>query len=151
MINLEVLLPQLLPRAVAWAESHAQHISAMGMGLDSHLLGVASRVGVQHPDQIRIILVEDLPRPEDPMLKQASLQAGMFGPDIVGLTLGYGIYIVNGHDDVRLISHECRHVHQYETFGSIEGFLSVYLPQILQFGYTNAPLEQDARAHEIHR
>ena len=69
---------------------------------------------------------------------------------MVGLTLGYGIFIVSGHYTVRLISHECRHVYQYETLGSIDKFLPVYLQQIVEFGYAGAPLEVDARAYETH-
>jgi hypothetical protein len=49
----------------------------------------------------------------------------------------------------RLLSHECRHVHQYEAHGSIAAFLPVYLEQIATVGYRNSPLEQDARAHEV--
>lgn len=149
MMNLEALLPQLLPRAVAWAESQAQQIAVIGMALEPDLLHVASLVGVQRPELIRLMLVDSLPFPEDPTLKTASIQTGMLSPNFVGLTLGYGIYIVRGHESIRLISHECRHVHQYESFGSIKGFLSAYLPQIIQFGYSDAPLEIDARAHEM--
>lgn len=47
------------------------------------------------------------------------------------------------------VSHELRHVHQYEQHGSIAAFLRVYLRQIVEVGYANAPLEADARAHEI--
>jgi hypothetical protein len=50
----------------------------------------------------------------------------------------------------RLVSHELRHVHQYETAGSIAAFLGVYLAQIATVGYDNAPLEPDAIRHERH-
>jgi hypothetical protein len=68
---------------------------------------------------------------------------------MLGLTLGHSIFIVRGHKDRRLLSHELRHVHQYEHHGSIAAFLPVYLQQIVEVGYANAPLEADARAHEI--
>ena len=68
---------------------------------------------------------------------------------MVGLTLGYSIFIVRGHMSPRLLSHECRHVYQYETAGSISAFLPVYLQQIATVGYQSAPFEQDARAHEF--
>jgi hypothetical protein len=119
------------------------------MALPETLLNVARRVGVQHPELIRVKLVDRLPLPEQPTLRQAALEAGLLGPGMVGLTLGYSILLVQGHDSVRLISHECRHVYQYEVLGSIEKFLPVYLQQIVEFGYESAPLEADARAHEI--
>jgi len=79
---------------------------------------------------------------------QAALGTGLLGPGMVGLTLGYGVYICRGHGTVRLLSHEFRHVYQYERAGSIAAFLPVYLHQIATVGYYNAPFEIDARAHE---
>jgi hypothetical protein len=90
-----------------------------------------------------------LPTPEDPILQAAATQAGLLGPGMVGLTLGYSIFICKGHRTRRLVSHELRHVHQYEQHGSIAAFLPVYLSQVLEVGYQNAPLERDARAHEV--
>lgn len=68
---------------------------------------------------------------------------------MVGLTLGYSIFVKQGQVTARLIAHECRHVYQYEVFGSIAEFLRVYLTQIVTHGYCDAPLEQDAMAHEV--
>jgi hypothetical protein len=65
------------------------------------------------------------------------------------MTLGYGIFICRGHRTAQLVSHECRHVHQYEEAGTIEAFLGVYLRQIAQYGYAQAPLEIDAYGHEV--
>jgi hypothetical protein len=148
-MDLRALLPQLLPHAVAWAEFQSQHVASLGMALPEELLNVANRVGVQRPELIRVKLVDQLPLPEEPTLRQAALETGLLGPDVVGLTLGYSILLVQGYDSVRLISHECRHVYQYEVLGSIEKFLPVYLQQIVEFGYESAPLEVDARAHEV--
>jgi hypothetical protein len=71
------------------------------------------------------------------------------GPSGHGLTLGYAIYVCRGKESLRLFSHECRHVYQYEQAGSIEAFLPIYLRQVAMFGYANAPYEVDARAHEL--
>lgn len=149
-MDLRELLPQLLPHAIAWAEFQSQHVASLGVALPEPLLNVARRVGVQRPELIRVKLVDRLPLPEEPTLRQAAIETRLLGPNMVGLTLGYGIFLVHGHDNVRLISHECRHVYQYETLGTIDKFLPVYLQQIVDFGYESAPLEVDARAHEIH-
>lgn len=148
-MDLQKQLPLLLSHAIAWAESESQRAASEGTKLPTDFIEIARRVGVVRPDRIRTMLVNRLPFPDEPILRQAAMEAGMLGPEMVGLTLGYGIFIVHGHDDVRLISHECRHVYQYETLGSIEQFLPVYLQQILEFGYNRAPLEIDARTHEI--
>lgn len=148
-MNLGDILEQLLPSAIAWAQAQANDVATAGLALNESRLAVARRVGVQYPEKIRIKLVEQLPLPEEPMLKQAAIETGLLGPHMAGLTLGYSILICRGQDTVRLLSHECRHVHQYETLGSIAAFLPVYLQQIATVGYDNAQFEIDARAHEF--
>jgi hypothetical protein len=64
------------------------------------------------------------------------------------LTLGYSVLVCRGHETTRLLSHEFRHVHQYESVGSISAFLPLYLQQIVEFGYDDAPFEADARSCE---
>jgi hypothetical protein len=86
--------------------------------------------------------------PENPELRAAALQAELMGPSTHGLTLGYGIYLVEGFIDDRLVRHELRHVYQYERAGSIEAFLAKYIPDVLRLEYWNAPDEVDARAWE---
>jgi hypothetical protein len=65
---------------------------------------------------------------------------------MTGLTLGYAILICHGHMSHRLLSHECRHVAQYEQVGSIAAFLSAYLGAIVQVGYWNCRSNK-IRAH----
>ena len=147
--DLAAALPLLNPKAIEWAAQHASEILATGEPLTGQGLTLARQVGVANPEKIRLAFVTQLPLPTDPMLRQAALQAGLLGPKMIGLTLGHGIYICNGKNSPRLLSHECRHVHQYEQAGSIAAFLPQYLQQIVQFGYNNAPFEIDARAHEV--
>lgn len=143
------VLPRLLPSAVAWVEDQSRRALETGQPLDATGLALASRVGVQHPERIRTQIVDALPLPEESALRQAALATGLLGPGMVGLTFGHSIFIVRGHMSPRLLSHECRHVYQYETAGSIAAFLPVYLQQIATVGYQEAPLEWDARAHEL--
>jgi len=147
-MDLTTLL-QLLPNAIAWAQFQADHIAALGVPLPENLAAVAHRVGVRKPELIRVKRVDHIPLPGDALLRRAAHRAGLLGPETLGLTLGYGIFIVSGHDTVRLLSHEFRHVYQYETLGSIDKFLPVYLQQIVDFGYADAPLEVDAREYEM--
>jgi hypothetical protein len=149
-MDLQPLLPKLVPKAIAWAKSQSEHIRSTGFSLNEKGLALARQVGVARPELVRVRYVSQLPVPDDPLLRDVALASGLLGPGMVGLTLGHGIYIVEGHGHVRLMSHELRHVHQYEAFGSIEAFMPVYLAQIAGVGYRDAPLEQDARAHEMH-
>jgi hypothetical protein len=141
-------LPRLLPSAIAWSEARAADILRNGTPLDGAGLKLARTVGVVRPELIRVQMVHTIPMPDEARLRRAAVQTGLLGPHMAGLTLGYGIYVVAGHVTPRLLSHECRHVHQYEVAGSIAAFLPVYLKQIMKYGYENAPFEVDARRHE---
>jgi hypothetical protein len=146
--NLRSALPIILPKAITWAESQSTQIMHFGQPLENAHLDIARSVGVMHPAKIRIMEVDCLPFPDDSDLKQAAQTSGLLSENAAGLTLGYGIYVRRGYGTIRLFSHEFRHVYQYEDAGSISAFLSAYLQQIMTFGYENAPLEMDARAHE---
>ncbi len=147
-MDFQAALPLLLPKAIAWAESEASAAAKTGHALNELAQRVARRVGVFCPELIRVALVDSLPMPQDPELQAAAIQNDLLGPDKAGLTLGYSVLVLRGHDTWRLLSHEFRHEHQYEQAGSISAFLTVYLQQIAQSGYENAPLEADACAHE---
>jgi hypothetical protein len=70
---------------------------------------------------------------------------------MAGLTLGYVVFVRGGFEaDIRLLSHEFRHVAQYEACGGIPNFLAAHLRHLVAFGYEDSPFEVDARAHEIH-
>jgi hypothetical protein len=147
-MNLQAALPRILPLAIAWAEARAAEVARSGIALNDSLLAVACSVGVCRPELIRVALVDSLPVPEAALLRAAATQTGLLGPDMEGLTLGYSVFVRSGHDTLRILSHEFRHVFQYEQAGSIAAFLPIYLAQVVRFGYADAPLEQDARAHE---
>lgn len=150
MIDLKTALPLLLPGAIAWAEARAEEFATNGSALTEVELDIARSVGVQRSELIRVSIVDRIPLPEDPMLRAAALQTGLLGPGTEGLTLGYSVLICRGHETRHLLSHELRHVYQYESHGGIAAFLPVYLQQIVEFGYSNAPFEKDAKAHELH-
>jgi hypothetical protein len=142
-------LPILLPAATAWAEEESRRALSVGLALPSEILKLATMVGVQHPEHIRIVVGDVLPMPTDRALAEAALQAGLLGPEMIGLTLGYAVFVRRGHVSARLLRHEFRHVHQFERHGSLADFLREYLTQIVQHGYRQAPYERDARAHEV--
>lgn len=146
--SLESILPILLPSAISWVTEQSALILESGSPLTDTGLKLARAVGVSHPEKIRISVVSELPLPSEPTLRDVAVQTGLLGPNMIGITFGYGIYVCDGHISNRLISHECRHVFQYETAGSIDAFLPIYLQQIATVGYHNAPYEIDAREHE---
>ena len=125
-MDLRAELPKLLPLAISWAEERSREILNHGFALPDEYLPLARTVGVVQPELVRVVSVPALPLPQHPVLREAALQTGLLGPTMVGLTVGYGVLLVNGHFSPRLLSHELRHVHQYESAGSI----GAYLPSI---------------------
>jgi len=143
-------LPMLAPRAVAWAQALAAKADANGTALPAPLLEIARRAGVRAPGKIRIVVTDEIPLPDDPVLKGAALSVGLSQSEAAGMTLGYAVFLRRGYEnDVRVMSHEFRHVAQYEACGGIAGFLAVHLADLVAFGYEDSPFEVDARAHEV--
>ncbi len=148
MYDLAAVLPKLLPQAIEWVELRSYEILSKGKPLTAAGIRVARSVGVLDPENIRVELVESLPLPDDQTLRDVALQMGLLGPDVDGVTCGYGIYVCTDHVTNRLLAHECRHVFQYECAGSIAAFLPAYLQEIVEFEYLECPFEVDARQYE---
>lgn len=92
-----------------------------------------------------------MPQPTEQPLAGFIARSQIMEPGrIQGLTAGHSILIVKGYMSAWLVSHELRHVQQYEALGGVEAFIPRYLNEIAEFGYDNAPLERDARAYEFH-
>ena len=147
-MDIRAELPNLLPLAIAWAQEEEAKALTDGTPLSLRGISIAKSAGVMLPEKVRVLLVENLPYPEHPLLREAAEQTGMLGPDTAGLTLGYAVFMLAVKSDLRLLSHELRHVYQYETNGAIPGFLPLYLRQVIEVGYDDAPFEKDAREHE---
>ena len=139
----------LLPVIALWAMSVGLFMPYRGRSLADWEEAIARRVGVKNPARIRLVMVSELPFPNLSWIHRLAVQHGMSRSGAIGLTLGYGIFIREGAYSVRLLSHECRHVQQYEAAGSVWRFLDRYISEVLVHGYQNAPLEKEARAYEI--
>jgi hypothetical protein len=144
MTTLAAALPHLLPLAIDWVQSQELETLASGRALTDVEVKLAVAVGVRDFDRVRLKFFTQIPQPDNPELRALVIQTGLLGPHIGGITFGHGIYIREGYVTNELISHELRHVHQYEAVGSIAAFLAIYLEQIATVGYERAPLELDA-------
>jgi hypothetical protein len=144
-VGLDQELPRLLPLACEWAKQQSELVQADGRPLNGGERDLAVKVGVLKPENVRLLSATWIPTPTEPSLKAACEQLNFLGPDALGLTLGYSVILKKPNAWRRaLVAHELRHVAQYESFGSIEAFLAVYLPELLKYGYDDAPLERDA-------
>ena len=135
----------ILPLACEWARIQEKIILEKGRPLLPGLIDDAKRVGVDHPDHVRTLLVSQIPVPEEPKLRAACEQTQLITRLTAGLTLQYGIFIrADCADDRRLYVHELAHVAQYERLGGVEPFLWKYLHEVTTIGYPQAPMEQEA-------
>jgi len=135
----------ILPLATEWAEAKEKVVLKHGVPLSNPQIEDAKLVGVMHPDRVRIFKVPQIPFPKHPVLKAAAEATQLITPSTVGLTFRYGIFIHSDFSDDRcLIVHELVHTAQYEKLGGFLPFLRKYLLQLMNIGYPEAPMEQEA-------
>ncbi len=143
-MNPELIPPELFELAVAWAMDTVAEGEGKGRELDKEEQETARKMGVAHPESIRIV-AGAIPMPPEGPLRQAAEHIGL-GQNAEGLTLGYVLFLrrdLNGPRDY-LLAHECRHVFQFEGSASLQDFISTYLGQLNTDGYRDAPWELDA-------
>ena len=139
----------LIPLACQWVESKEKEILRRGQSLSDELKAFAGKIGIKHPEKVRILVVDTMPLPEHPMLQQACKETGLISENTAGLTLSYGILLRKDCiSELRIYKHELAHVLQYEQLGGIKQFLSKYLSEVLTYGYPSAPMELEARDRE---
>lgn len=141
------VLDQLLPLACQWVERQELVAIKRGVPLDAAQIEEARKVGVQHPESVRLLRVAQVPMPDDPALRDAAREAGLVAEGAGGMALRYGIYLREDvWDDRQTLRHELAHTAQYERLGGLRPFLRQYLTECLTLGYFNSPLEQEAIA-----
>jgi len=139
----------LLPLAVEWAKEQEAIVLKSGEPLNQEELAYAQKIGILHPEKVRLLKVPAMPQPTNPFLRQAADLTGLLGPGIAGLTLRYAIFIKNDcYRQLRLVVHELVHTHQYERMGGFEPFLRQYLFECLTAIYPNGALEQEVLRKE---
>ena len=137
-------LPLATPVAVAWVRRTERRVLARGEPLDPALLARAARLGLRHPERVRVLAVAGVPWRWPGWLARWLARRGL-GP-VAGLTAGYGILVRDDRrDDLPLLLHELAHVAQYERLGGIAPFLRVYLHDCARRGYAGSVLERSAR------
>lgn len=146
-----LLLPSLvflaMPWVAWWAWRTERRILRQGRPLFSSEWTAAERVGVRHPEKVRVLALETIPVPGFPWMHRLATRYGFDRRHIGGLCLRYAILLRRDLAAQPLImAHELVHTAQYERHGSLSRFLRTYLLQCLRSGYANAPLEREAVA-----
>jgi hypothetical protein len=137
-------LVQVMDAAYSWAKQLFCDYYPKGRLLDQTETGLAILMGVEHPENIRILEVNDIPEPSDNCLVELRRYSGLLHSHSLGLSVRYLVFIRSGSIGRHILAHEFRHVYQYEKIGSLQKMIHQYLVEIIHFGYQNAPLEIDA-------
>jgi hypothetical protein len=135
----QAVFKMVLPMACAWAEEQEAVILRDGVALTASQIADARHIGIAHPERVRLRVVEEIPFPLHPLLREAAEITGLISPRTAGLTLHYGIFIRSeSWGERRLLVHELAHTAQYER-------LSVVSNRFLNNTYMSASYRRATR------
>jgi hypothetical protein len=77
-----------LPLATKWVEEEQQRILAEGIPLTPHQAFDAHLVGVKDLKKVRLLKVDFIPLPSNPILRRMNDSVGLVSPVTAGITLG---------------------------------------------------------------
>ncbi|TMP39332.1 hypothetical protein [Pseudoalteromonas rubra] len=145
----------LLPQYISWAEETDKQGHQIGKPLDSKHLAIAKEIGIQSPEKVRIVYVDEVPFPHDNLALKALGEAlGFVGEGIINnaQVFGYSIYVRHGFElTTPKLAHELVHVLQIERSG-LQAIVTQHFSDLAEYGYDNSPLEVEAfKANEIYK
>lgn len=139
---------EILPAAEQFVYKNEREALENGTKLNEKQMDIALKVGIKHPQKVRLYYVDRLPFPEDQELATLAKKYGYSSPFMAAYTYGYGIWIKRSESNNQvLLSHELIHVRQAEEMGLKEQTRQ-YLLQLFIYGYENAPMEIEAYNEE---
>ena len=141
-IELTTKVALFLPITLAWYNATEQALLPQGRELTASEQTNARKLGVKHPEKVRVIVTNTFPVPEHPLIAQEAKEFGLGSESEEGRTMGYAILLKSRADQTTL-HHELVHVSQIERLGQAR-FLERYLYEIEILGYARAPLELEA-------
>ncbi|MCO7187584.1 MULTISPECIES: hypothetical protein [unclassified Pseudoalteromonas] len=145
----------LLPQYISWAEETDIQGRQIGEPLDQKHLAIAKEIGIQSPEKVRIVYVDEVPFPHDNFaLKTLGEALGFVGEGIINnaQVIGYSIYVRHGFElTTPKLAHELVHVLQIER-SSLQAIVTQHFSDLAEYGYDNSPLEVEAfKANEIYK
>lgn len=137
----------VLPQYIAWASDTDVTGLQIGKPLDEQQLLIAAEIGINHPEKVRLVYVDEVPFPhENLVLKVVGEALGFIGEGIINnaQVFGYSIYIRKGYQlTPPNLAHELVHVLQIER-SSLEAVITQHFADLVTHGYENSPLEVEA-------
>ncbi len=144
-ITARLLTPMLSGFGSLWLKHHQWIVLKHGSLLNASQFEDALRVGVRHPENVRILHSDHVPIPLRRLAFLCSRTLRRYQLEPVGLCAQYGIYIKkSASGDRNILVHELVHTRQYERAGGIHPFLRQYLLDCLSHGYSASTMESEA-------
>ena len=141
---MKIDMTELMPLALWWVKQQRDIALKDGIYLTEEQKEDARNLGVQHPEKIAIMYVDEMPTPQDATLKKFANGVGLINDDTIGMALSYGLYIRSDYKDSKLRHlHEFVHVAQCEQRG-LSQFIQDFFAEVLSIGYPVGPMEQEA-------
>ena len=139
-----VWLNSVAPKAMKWYLAQEARLLKQGRPLVADEMELARRMGVQHPEKVRVLALTQFPLPDDPELAAQVKPLGLGSDDAGGFGMGYAVLVKPRFQSQHwLLAHELVHVAQRERLGS-EAFVRRYLLELKSVGYARSPLEAEA-------
>jgi len=142
---LKILKPIILPMATRWCSLQRDDMYSKGRAITTEEAVIAFDAGVVHPSAMRVIECDSVPLPDNWLLLQAGKLTGLYSQELAGMTIGDCVYVNRKYISDGLLGHEFTHVAQYQKAASMEAFLSRYINEMIEYGYSQAPMEIEAR------
>lgn len=143
----EIITSVLVPQYIAWAHETEKQGQKVGVPLSQRERQLAIDIGIQKPELVRIIYVDEVPFPHDNFaLKTLGEALGFVGEGIINnaQVFGYSIYVRHGFQlDKPKLAHELVHVLQIER-SSLDEVVTQHFADMSVYSYEEAPLEAEA-------
>jgi hypothetical protein len=135
----------MLPLVIWWVRHNEKIALRLGRALTDEEMSWAKKIGIAHPEKIRILNVTRIPTAVPLYVEKLLQRKGYPAGSAAGMCMRYGIYAKESHAYKKsLIAHELVHTHQFERLGGLWHFLHIYLKETMILGYANSPLEKEA-------
>lgn len=150
----KIVASVLLPQYIDWAYKTDKRGLEIGKPLNQKELALAAEIGINNPENVRIVYVDEVPYPyENVALKFFGEAVGLIGEGIINnaQVFGYSIYARKDFVLTRpKLAHELVHVLQIER-SSLDKIVTQHFFDMAHYGYDKAPLEVEAsKANEVY-
>ena len=141
----EQLQQTVLPELLNFSRQQQKNIMKHGRALNRRERKIATDMGINKIETVKIWAVRQLPKLEGTHLTNWADKHRLNSGSTAAYTFGHGIVILKqASRNKKLLAHELTHVRQMEQMG-LENYLRRYIEELEAHGYSKAPLEIEAQ------